>query len=62
MQNIKSITNNHNMKVLNNTAEIEIAIAETRTTAFYNPGHNILALLKNLAQVRITTSKTALDI
>ena len=29
---------------------------------FYNPGHNILALFNNLAQVRITTSKTILDI
>ena len=28
----------------------------------YNPGHNILALLNNLAQVSITTSKTLLDI
>ena len=24
----------------------------------YNPGHNILALFNNLAQVRIATSKT----
>ena len=28
----------------------------------YNPGHNILALFNNLAQVRIVTSKTILDI
>ena len=28
----------------------------------YNPGHNILALFNNLAQVRIATSKTMLDI
>ena len=28
----------------------------------YNPGHNILALFNNLAQVRIATSKTILDI
>ena len=27
-----------------------------------NPGHNILALRHNLAQVRIATSKTILDI
>ena len=27
-----------------------------------NAGHNILALVNNLAQVRITTSKTILDI
>ena len=29
---------------------------------FYNPGHNILALFNNLAQARIATSKTVLDI
>ena len=28
----------------------------------YNLGHNILALFNNLAQVRIATSKTILDI
>ena len=28
----------------------------------YNPGNNILALFNNLAQVRIATSKTILDI
>ena len=28
----------------------------------YNPGHNILAFFNNLAQVRIATSKTILDI
>ena len=28
----------------------------------YNPGHNILALFNNLAQVKIATSKTILDI
>ena len=28
----------------------------------YNPGHNILALLNNLVQVEIATSKTRLDI
>ena len=28
----------------------------------YNPGHNILALLNNLEQVEIATSKTRLDI
>ena len=28
----------------------------------YNPGHNILVLFDNLAQVRIVTSKTKLDI
>ena len=28
----------------------------------YNPGHNILALFNNLAQVWIATSKTILDI
>ena len=28
----------------------------------YNPGHNILALFNNLAQVRMTTSKAILDI
>ena len=34
MQNIKSVINNHNMNVLNNTIEIEeAAIAETGTTA-----------------------------
>ena len=31
MQNIKSVTNNHHMKVLNNTA----AVVETRTIALY---------------------------
>ena len=29
---------------------------------FYNPGHGILALFNNLVQVRVTTSKTILDI
>ena len=28
----------------------------------YNPGHNILALFNNLAQVCMTTSKAILDI
>ena len=28
----------------------------------YNPGHNVLALFNNLAQVGIATSKTILDI
>ena len=28
----------------------------------YNPGHNILALFNNLADVLIPTSKTILDI
>ena len=28
----------------------------------YNPGHKILALFNNLAQVRIASSKTVLDI
>ena len=28
----------------------------------YNPGHNVLALFNNSAHVRITTSKTILDI
>ena len=28
----------------------------------YNPGHNILTLFNNLAQVRTATSKTILDI
>ena len=28
----------------------------------YNPGHNILALFNNLAQVRIAKSKTIFDI
>ena len=28
----------------------------------YNPGQNILALVKNLTQIRIATSKTILDI
>ena len=30
--------------------------------AIYNPGHNILALFNNLADARIPTSKTILDI
>ena len=31
-------------------------------TSTYNPGHNILALFNNLADVLIPTSKTILDI
>ena len=34
----------------------------SHVTQNYNPGHNILALFNNLAQVRNTTSKTIVDI
>ena len=34
----------------------------TSTDEIYNPGHNILALFNNLAQIRIATSKTKHDI
>ena len=33
-----------------------------QTWEICNPGYNILALFNNLAQVRIATSKTILDI
>ena len=34
----------------------------TINAEYYDPGHNILELFNNLAQVRIATSKTILDI
>ena len=48
--------------VLSPESEIIIGSVECNGKFSDNPGHNILALFNNLAQVWITTSKTILDI
>ena len=45
-----------------NEARIEKQFTQIRHKQTYNPGHNILAHFNNLAQVRIATRKTILDI
>ena len=55
-------------KILSMNLPLSIEISKSCMAAilflfnFYKPGHNILALFHILAQVRITASKTVLDI
>ena len=48
--------------VLSQIVESSLELQRVKENFSDNPSHNILALFNNLAQVRIATGKTILDI
>ena len=59
---LEKINTAFNCIIKGTKCEPTLLILVVQNTLIHNPGHNILELFNNLAQVRIAISKTILDI